>query len=162
MEGKSCTHSGDGEIDAQILGIDEYISRVKQHRWLELITLWLPDDCVLLKKHPNFVFELDLPTLAGSVGEETKKDWARAQKNVQRGDLESAKRIMVGSASNAHMFLSGCLCLERVVPVSLFQTGRTDRRNTHLLPLSPPLIPIHRCLSRCRLCFSVSVYEIEE
>ena len=44
VQGKTCVHAGDGSINAQLLGTEEYLLRIRQHRWLELITLWMPPD----------------------------------------------------------------------------------------------------------------------
>jgi hypothetical protein len=95
VQGKRCVHAGDGSIDAQLLGTDEYLFRIRQHRWLELITLWMPPDCVVMRKlDPPKPFAVDPKLLAATVAEETSKDWSRAQKYVQRKDLLRAKRTI--------------------------------------------------------------------
>ena len=64
---KTSTHSSDGSIDATLISPDEYASRCRQHRWLELLTLWLPPCCVVLRRLPPPVHVLD-PGLLKAVG----------------------------------------------------------------------------------------------
>jgi len=95
VTGKTSRHSGDGRIDAVVTSQEEYFERCRRHQWLECLTLFVPPDNCLRKQAPPADFTIDRRLLAASVAEETNKDWARARKYVERGDLERAKRTIV-------------------------------------------------------------------
>merc|ERR1711920_260993 len=92
--GKTAKHSGDGKIDALVIDPEEYTHRCRQHRWIETVSLFVPKSHVVLQKIALPEIKLDRGKLADAVGEETTKDWLRAQKYVERGDLERAKRTI--------------------------------------------------------------------
>ena len=96
--GITSVHSGNGKIDATLITLSEYRDRCRRHEWLVLLTRWLPRECVLLGPGDGVSSDSSLALkrelLAATVGRETARDWKRARKYIERGDLARGKRTL--------------------------------------------------------------------
>jgi hypothetical protein len=91
---KSSIHNS--QIDATMYDSEEFLQKLKEHSFHEMVCVWLPSPFVwkeLLdpKKH----FKLDLPSLQASIFEETDRDWRMAQKYMEKDNLERGKKTIV-------------------------------------------------------------------
>lgn len=75
---KASLHSGD--IDATMYDQKEFIQKLKEHAFHEMICTWLPRSFVLKEElDPKQHFVLDPKKLRLSIFEETDRDWRMAQ-----------------------------------------------------------------------------------
>ena len=116
---KKTTSLRAAKVDAAIVSDTEFFRRVADHRWTELICLWLPPDlmwspgtaaggpaggpagavggaaAMAAQQRAASAFRLDHGVLLSAVEREVVSDWARVEKSVKlHGDVEQGKKTL--------------------------------------------------------------------
>lgn len=85
-------------LEAFILSFEQYLEAIQAHSLQVLVTLWLPETCILREKiNPRSKFQLSLATLAASLENSKQRDLRVAEKHFHKGDSKQAKKILLHS-----------------------------------------------------------------
>ena len=85
------------EIDAVVVGMAYFQSRLDSGKLKELSCLWAPQSCKLLERHAFRVAgnQVDRAALLKSLHEGHEKDWRRARKLVESGRVSEGKKVLL-------------------------------------------------------------------
>lgn len=91
-------HSGAGaaSIDATVESAAEFRQRLSEHRFLELLSLWLPRRCVWRERMPPgpLLRRVDVRLLRNATADECERDWRVARKFCEKGEHRRALRTL--------------------------------------------------------------------
>eukprot|EP00455_Lapot_gusevi_P043646 TRINITY_DN5336_c0_g1_i9.p1 TRINITY_DN5336_c0_g1~~TRINITY_DN5336_c0_g1_i9.p1 ORF type:complete len:197 (+),score=29.08 TRINITY_DN5336_c0_g1_i9:478-1068(+) len=93
---KSTCHSG-SLIDAVVMGEDEYTQHLQQHRFLPLITMYLPSEAVWrqrLKPQDVVGRRVNHDKLRAAVLEESDRDMKFAEKLFRKSNVAKGKKVL--------------------------------------------------------------------
>ena len=83
-------------LEAFILSREQYSELIGAHSMQVLITLWLPESCILREKmNPREVFQLSRPALVASLEHSKERDLRIAEKHFHKNDPNRAKKVLV-------------------------------------------------------------------
>lgn len=85
-----------GSLEAFILSDEQYREQVDAHSMQVLLTLWLPDHCVLKQTFdPRTNFKFSEAKLASSMAASRDRDLRVAEKHFRKKNTMQAKRVLV-------------------------------------------------------------------
>ena len=85
-----------GYLDAFVLSEENYKEQLDAHSMQVLLTLWLPDNCVLKQTFdPWTIFEFSEEKLMMSLGATRDRDLAVAEKHFRKKNIAQAKKVFV-------------------------------------------------------------------
>ncbi len=88
-----------GEIDANVLGKDEYLRRLNENSFLELLTCFVPEYCVLKQTlNPKDYLEIQPRALVQSVIDESERDIQFARKHFEKNTIPGRGRKTIAHA----------------------------------------------------------------
>lgn len=83
-------------LEAFILSKDQYSELIRIHSMQVLITLWLPENCILREEiNPKVLFRLSQPVLIASLEHSKERDLQIAEKHFQKNDMKQAKKVLL-------------------------------------------------------------------
>ena len=83
-------------IEAFILSKDQYSELIQAHSIQVLITLWLPESCILRERiNPRGLFQLSQPALITSLDHSKERDLQIAEKHFQKNNTKQAKKVLL-------------------------------------------------------------------
>lgn len=88
---KKCLHAHN--LNAKVMTYDEYENSIEEHKFLDLVTLFLPSQNILIQKR-RAPATVNNKILSEVIISDSKQDWNRVLKLLQRGELAHAKKIL--------------------------------------------------------------------
>ena len=83
-------------LEVFILSKDQYSEFIRTHSMQVLITVWLPENCILREKiNPRALFRLSQPALIASLEHTKERDLRIAEKHFQKNDTKQAKKVLL-------------------------------------------------------------------
>lgn len=116
-----------GVLEALIISKDHYESLIDAHAMQALLTLWLPEPCVLQELFdPRTHFKLSKPKLASALKNSEDRDLRIADKHFAKGDYNQAKKVLMHCIRYLDM---GVQCLNNSNNCSLDYTSANRFRD---------------------------------
>lgn len=83
-------------LEAFLLSVEQYSELIQAHSMQVLITLWLPENCVLREKiNPRELFQFSQLALAASLEHSKERDLRIAEKHFRKSDPKQAKKVLL-------------------------------------------------------------------
>ena len=82
-------------LEAFILSLDQYSELIRTHSMQVLITVWLPESCILRETvNPKKIFQFSQPALIAAIEHSKERDLRIAEKHFHKGDSKKAKKVL--------------------------------------------------------------------